>query len=130
MTNDPVPPREALWGRVATYLKAGSFLAPPLLIWTAITIWVTPKMKQICADADAPPFAAFKVMDFAQDNVLILAFAAVAIIILLEWKSVLWRRWRKHSVGIAVFLINTAVILGMASLLIIAAITAPMLINR
>ena len=69
-------------------------------------------------------------LDFAQDNGLILAFAVVAIIILLEWKSVLWRRWRKYTVGAAVFLINTAVILGMASLLIIAAITAPMLVHR
>ena len=130
MPIDPAPPKQARWATTATYLKAASFLAPPLFIWTAITIWVTPKVKQICADADAPPFTAFKIMDFAQDNWLILTVTLLAIIILLEWKSNLWRRWRKYTVGTAVFLINTAVTLGLASLLVIAAIAGPMLINR
>jgi hypothetical protein len=128
MTTDQA--KELRWLRTTTYLKAGSFLAPPLLIWTAITIWVTPKVKQICADADAPPFAAFKVMDFVQENAITLTSAAVAVILLLEWKSAFWRRWRKYAVGTAAFLINTAVIVGMASLLLIAAMAAPMLVNR
>ena len=130
MPFDPAQPKEAPWARTATYLKAASFLAPPLFIWTALTIWVTPKVKQICADADAPPFAAFKIMDFAQDNWLILTAALLAGILLLEWKSALWRRWRKYTVATAVFLINTTVIVGMASLLVIVGIAAPMLINR
>ena len=130
MPNYPDQPKEGRCARTATYLKAASFLAPPLFIWTAITIWVTPKVKQICADADAPPFIAFKIMDFAQDNWLILTAGMLAFIILLEWKSLHWRRWRKYTVGTAVFLINTAVILGLASLLLIVAIAAPALLHR
>jgi hypothetical protein len=130
MTVNQPHPREAPWKTTATYLKAASFLAPPLLIWTAITIFIAPKIKQICADSGAGPFTAFQVMDFAQDNALTLTVAAVAIIILLEWKSALWRRWRKYTLGTAVFLINTAVILGLASLLLIAALAAPIMANR
>ena len=124
MKIDQAQPKEARW---ATYVKAASFLVPPLLIWTAITIWVAPKLKQICADAGAGPFAAFKVMDFAQDNALTLTLTAISIILLLESKSALWRRWRKYSIATAVFLINTVVILGLASLLLIAAVVAPTL---
>ena len=130
MQINTAPPKETSWATTATYLKAASFLAPPLLIWTAITIWVTPKVKQICADADTPPFTAFKIMDFAQYNWLILSAAILAVILLLEWKSSLWRCWRKYTIGTAVFLINTAVILGMASLLLITAIAAPALLHR
>ena len=41
-----------------------------------------------------------------------------------------WHRWRKYTVGTAVFLINTAVILGLASLLLITSIAAPALLHR
>ena len=69
-------------------------------------------------------------IDFAHDNALILILAAVAIVILLEWKAARSShllRWRKYAVGTAVFLINTAVLIGLGSLLLIAAIAAPAL---
>ncbi len=132
MPLDAAQPTEVRRTRTAAYLKAAIFLAPPLLIWTAITLYVTPIIKRICADTDAPPFAAFAVIDFAHDNALILILAAVAIVILLEWKAARSShllRWRKYAVGTAVFLINTAVLIGLGSLLLIAAIAAPGLLD-
>ena len=120
-------PRGGTW---STYLKGAVFLAPPILIWTALVIFVVPKVKQICADAGAGPFTVFGVMDFVQDNWMLIVAALLGLVVLLEWKSGLWRRWRNWVIGTAVFLINTAVIFGLASLLVVAAIAGPMLINR
>jgi hypothetical protein len=117
-------------GRWKTYLKGAVFLGPPLLIWTALMIFVVPKVKQICAEAGAGPFTVFGVMDFLQDNWMVMTAVLVGLVALLEWKSGLWRRWRNWTIGAAVFLINTAVIFGLASLLVVTAIAGPMLMNR
>jgi hypothetical protein len=122
-------------GILGTYLKAAVFLAPPVLIWTALMIWVVPKVKQICADAGALPFSewpftVFRMLDFVQENWMVIAAGLVGLVALLEWKSGLWRRWRNWMIGTAVFVVNTAVILGLASLLVLTAIVGPMLIHR
>jgi hypothetical protein len=116
--------------RWRTYLKAAVFLGPPILIWTGLMIFVVPKVKQICADAGAGPFTVFGVMDFVQDNWMVIAAVLMGLVALLEWKSGLWRQWRSWTIGTAVFVINTAVIFGLASLLVVTAIVGPMLINR
>ena len=117
------------------YLKGAVFLAPPVLIWTALMVFVVPKVKQICADAGVGPitnwpFRIFSVSDFVQDNWLVMAGLLIAVVVLLEWKSTLWGRWRNWTIGTGVFLINTAVLFGLASLLIVTAIAGPMLIHR
>ena len=122
-------------GRWKTYSKAAVFLGPPVLIWTALMIFVVPKVKQICADAGALPFSdwpftVFGMLDFVQENWMLMAAALLAAVALLEWRSGLWRRWRNWTIGTAVFVINTAVIFGLASLLVVTAIVGPMLINR
>ena len=122
-------------GTWTAYLKGVVFLGPPILIWTALMIFVVPKVKQICADAGAGPFTdwpftVFGMLDFVQGNWMVMAAVLVAGVALLEWKSGLWRRWRNWTIGLAVFVINTAVIFGLASLLVVAAIVGPMLINR
>ena len=109
------------------YLNAAIFLGPPLLIWAALAVFVTPKVKQLCADAGAGPFTIFQVGDFVQENVFVLAGLVLGFVVLLEWKSVLWRRWRKGLLGATAFVINTAVIFGMANLLVVTAIVGPML---
>ena len=116
--------------RWRTYLKAAVFLGPPILIWTALMIFVVPKVKQICADAGAGPFTIFGVMDLLQSYWMVVTCILVGLVALLEWKSGLWRRWRNWVIGAAVFVINTAVIFGLASLLVVTAIVGPMLINR
>ena len=117
-------------GSWRTYLKAAVFLGPPILIWTALMIFVVPKVKQICADAGAGPFTIFGVMDLLQSYWMVVTCVLAGLVALLEWKSDLWRRWRNWTIGTAVFVINTAVIFGLASLLVVAAIVGPMLINR
>ncbi|MGZ8921483.1 MAG: hypothetical protein ACXW3L_10885 [Limisphaerales bacterium] len=69
-------------------------------------------------------------MDFVQDNGMVMAGLLVAVVALLEWKSGLWRRWRNWAIGTAVFVVNTAVIFGLASLLVVTAMVGPMLVNR
>ena len=81
-------PSGGIW---STYLKGAVFLAPPILIWTALVIFVVPKVKQICADAGAGPFTVFGVMDFVQDNWMLIVAALLGLVVLLEWKSGLWR---------------------------------------
>ena len=113
-----------------TYLKAVVFLAPPLLTWAVLTVFVAPKIKQLCADANAGPFTLFTVMDFVQDYWLLLMCGAVGLLLLLEWRLPVWRSYRRAWLGTFVFLLNSVVILGMANLLIIAAIAGPQIINR
>lgn len=111
---------EARW---ASYLKAGTFLAPSLILWTFSCVFMVPKLKQICSNAGfALPTILQATLGLTAHPMLILA-AIVSPFFLLEWRSSGWPRYRRVTLGTGVFLIN-ALILILITLMVFSALVA------
>jgi len=116
----PTPNVEARW---ASYLKAGTFLAPSLILWTFSCVFMAPKLKQICGNAAfALPTILQATLFVTSHPVLILA-AIVSPFLLLEWRSTGWPKYRRVTLGTGVFLIN-ALILFLITMMVFAALVA------
>jgi hypothetical protein len=125
--NIAIPKKDAGW---TTYLKAAAFLLPALVLWTLTAIFIVPKLQQICADAGGQPLPAFiqAVLALTDHGVLFLLLVA-AVIVVLEWFSENWVRYRRIVTGFAVFLLNTVILSSFFALLITFAMVAPALMN-
>lgn len=125
--NTSYPHLEPRW---ATYLKAAAFLTPAIFLWIFSGFFIMPKLQQICRDAGVAQLA-FKdgVLFLMQHNVAIVA-AIVLPLILLEWRSAKWPRYRRATVGVGVFLLNAAVLVGITLMVIAALLAAPALLHH
>ena len=122
-----VSPVEAGW---RTYLKALAFLAPGLFAWSLASVFVFPKLKEICSRANLPdqePLQLLRVVDFIVANGTTIAVCLLVILALLEWRGRGWLTRRRFSVGIVVCLLNTAVLFCLFVMLILAVLAAPSL---
>lgn len=119
--------------RWATYLKSTVFVLPALGLWLACCVFVLPKLKEICSAAGltfpTAVRAALTGSDLVKNNFILLALGASAILILLEWRSHRWARYRRLVFGVLVFGLNSAVLVLFAILLVLACIAAPMLLH-
>ena len=121
-TSFPTPNIEARW---ASYLKAGAFLAPSLILWTFSCVFMVPKLKQICGNAGfALPTILQATLGLASHPILILA-AMISPIFLLEWRSAGWPKYRRITLGTAVFLINALILLVITMMVFSALVAAP-----
>jgi hypothetical protein len=119
-TSFPTPNVEARW---ASYLKAGTFLAPSLILWIFSCVFMIPKLKQICGNAGfALPTILQATLGLTAHPMLILA-AIVSPFFLLEWRSSGWPKYRRVTLGTGVFLIN-ALILILITLMVFSALLA------
>jgi hypothetical protein len=119
-TSFPTPNVEARW---ASYLKAGTFLAPSLILWIFSCVFMVPKLKQICGNAGfALPTILQATLGLTAHPMLILA-AIVSPFFLLEWRSSGWPKYRRVTLGTGVFLIN-ALILILITLMVFSALLA------
>lgn len=124
--------REPAW---KTYFKSGLFLAPAVLAWGFVAVFVVPKLKQIWRDADLIDhrISEFQWMiqglSFAMERMGLILLLAVAVVIALEFSGDVWRRYRKSALGGVVFLFNTAIIVALVGACLVAAIAAPALIK-
>src|SRR5437667_3385967 len=129
MSTSLVVSTEARW---LTYLKGGIFILPALLFWTFAHIFIFPKLQQIWRDAgfEAPTIQSIvrASNSFSEHGPLICA-AVILVLILLEWRNRTWPRYRRVSVGTVAFLLNSAVLFVLTTMLASALLAAPALMQ-
>lgn len=111
---------EAKW---ASYIKAGTFLAPSLVLWMFSCLFMMPKLKQICENAGLALPNVFGFALFATSHLVLISAALLTSLILLEWRSNKWPRFRRVTLSTGVFIIN-AFILLLITLMVFSALTA------
>jgi hypothetical protein len=129
------PNIEPAW---ATYCKSGTFAGPAIVLWTATTIFVLPKLEQICRDAGLGSdlsfwkvtHSNFALMILFRDYGIYCLAALVAAFALLEWRSARWPRYRRAALGAGAFLLNLAVLISIFVLIITATAAAPALLQH
>jgi len=114
-----------------TYLKAVLFLVPPVGAWAMLQVFCIPKLKQICADAGLfPGQILFQTADFVMEHGFFLLAITVLVIGSLELASSKWREYRRMILGVFIFVVNSAAIVSISGMLIVALMVAPALLRR
>jgi hypothetical protein len=121
-TSFPTPNVEARW---ALYLKAGTFLAPALILWTFSCVFMMPKLKQICGNAGFALPTVLQATIFATSHPVLIFGAIVFCFLLLEWRSPGWQKYRRVTLGTSVFLINAIILLVITIMVYSALVAAP-----
>jgi type II secretory pathway component PulF len=111
-----------------TYAKTGAFVLPAILAWSFSAVFLFPKLQQIWADTGfAQP--AFVSMLYSANRLLSNWFPILSVIlaalVLLETRVPGWARYRPLSLGMGVWVINSAVLLLITAMLLSALIAAP-----
>ena len=135
--NTPTANIEPRW---ATYLKATAFLAPALFLWAVSSIFIVPKLQQICLDAGLPNSRDTFFWNVTHSNILATNFfreygvfvslAILALLAVLEWRSEKWPRYRRAAVGSGTFLLNFVVLVSIFLMVLAAIMVAPALMHR
>jgi len=115
----PIEPR---W---ATYLKTGVFLSPAILLWVFASLFLIPRVQKLCQEAGLQIYGIVNVSLFMEQHATLLLLGFVALMILLEWRSSKWPRYRKVAMGAGAFLLNAAVLLLITALVVSATLAAP-----
>jgi hypothetical protein len=124
--------------RWATYLKAAGFLTPAVFLWSLAAVFAVPKLQAICRDAGLPdlPNASgfwgltrtnFMITLFFREHWAILAGAILGVVLVLEWRSTRWPRYRRATVGFGAFLLNAVVLVSIFMMIITAIAVVPAL---
>jgi hypothetical protein len=126
--NTPYSNIEPRW---ATYFKATAFLAPALLLWAMSCVFLIPKLQQICADAGGGPLPFIvRAMIGLAEHGLFISVGIILMLVLLEWRSGKWPRYRRAAVGIGAFLLNAAVLISIFMMVVTALLAAPALMHH
>ena len=126
--------------RWATYFKASAFLAPAVFLWAFSSVFFIAPLQKICVEAglrDSTPTFFWNVIQssiqftlFFREHGLLVAGAMFAMLILLEWRSGKWPRYRRAAVGIGTFLFNAVVLFSIFMMLLVALLAAPALMQH
>src|SRR5216684_7430750 len=115
----------------ATYLKAVASLVPAVFLWAISVVFVMPKLKQICGEAGGLALpAVIRIMIGLAEHGVLIAGAIILLLILLEWRSSKWPRYRRAAVGLGAFLLNSVVLIAMFMTVITALLVAPALLHH
>jgi hypothetical protein len=129
-TSPASPTLESSW---ATYTKGAAFLVPAVCLWAFSAVFLFPKVQQICRDAGLAVPALFRIMmammGILREHGMLLLAALILSIALLEWRAGMWPRYRRTSVGVAVFLVNSALMLLIVGMFTLALMAAPALFH-
>jgi hypothetical protein len=110
--------------RWATYLKSAAFLLPAITLWLAMTVFVVPKIREMCYQAKVTLPAVYDLVFSLMQHGVLIGGALVAALVFLEWRSDRWPRYRRAAFGIGVFALNSAVLTLISFLVIYAVIAA------
>jgi hypothetical protein len=121
-TFTPISKAEPKW---ATYIKAGTFLAPSLILWSFSCVFLMPKLRQICGNAGFALPTVLQAMIFATSHAVLISIGLVLSFLLLKWRSAGWSKYRRAVIGSGVFLINAFVLLVITMMVFSALIAAP-----
>ena len=117
--------------RWATYLKATTFLLPAVCLWLLATVFLIPKLQQICATADAAPLPTIiNVMMTLTQHGWLVAGAIVLTLVLVEWRWHQWPRYRRAAVGFGTFLLNGVILISIFMMVVAAVMVAPALLHH
>ena len=120
--------------RWATYSKTITFILPAILLWVASTIFVLPKLKQICqvsgTIAPKPMLLILALSDLFKNYLVISAILFFGVLVLLEWRSRLWARHRRLIFGMAAFTLNSAVLIAITAMFILAVLAGSHLLPQ
>jgi hypothetical protein len=116
------PEVEARW---ATYVKTATFLAPSLILWMFSCLFMMPKLKQICGNAGLALPNVLGLALFATSHFVLISAALLTSLILLEWRSNKWPRYRRVTLGTGVFIINAFILLLITLMVFSALVAAP-----
>jgi hypothetical protein len=117
----------------ATYLKSAAMIFPAIFVWIGSCVFVLPMLREIC-EVSGTTFpkliqTALGISDFIKNH-FILGFAAIlAALILLEWRSRGWPRYRRLFFGIAAFSLNFIALALIAIMLVFAVIAGNNLLH-
>src|SRR5262245_54050605 len=118
--------------RSKTYLKGIGFLLPGLVLWGAVCFKCVPILVDIIQNSrshlgHAEGFWNFSI--FMVRHGFSIFTAIVVIFVLFELFSRRWERYRRSAVGGVVWLLNSIVICGLASLFTVTLIVFPNLLK-
>jgi hypothetical protein len=123
-TSYPSSNLEARW---TTYFKAGTFLAPSLILWTFSCVFLMPKLKQICGNAGFALPTLLQTTLFATAHPALILAAIALPFFFLEWRSAGWPKYRRITLGTIVFFINALILLVITMMVFSALVAAPAL---
>ena len=108
----------------ASYLKTAAFSLPALFVWTGFCVFVMPKLKQVC-DASGmavwkPAMMALNLSEFFKNNLLVLSVLAFAALVLLEWRSGRWPRYRTRVFGTMAYVLNILALAMITTMAVLA----------
>ena len=118
-TNTNIEPR---W---ATYLKAVVFLLPAVSLWTLSVLFVFPKLQQICREAGVSLPGIYRATHFVSEHSFLICVAVILALIGLEWRVSKWPKYRRVSIGVGVFLLNSTVLILIFVMVVLALLAAP-----
>ncbi len=116
--------------RWITYSKAGAFLLPALTLWGFSNLFLFPKLQWICNQAGIAIPGIFRLVNPVAGQGMWIAMVLAAPFILLEWNSANWPRYRRTTIGVSVFVVNTGVLVLITAMVVLALVAAPSLIHH
>ncbi len=126
-TSSPDTNMQLAW---ATYLKSGAYVLPAITLWMLVIVFVFPKLNQMCHSAGVTiPGVYFLALSLTQHGLLV-GGGFLAALFLLESRSNIWPRYRRATVGVGVFVMNSVILVLIAVMVLLATIAANNLSNH
>lgn len=120
----PIEPR---W---ATYLKSFTFALPAMCLWPMSVVFLMPKLLHIAQETGQRlPSQVHWMLLLSRNAILIIAIAA-AILLLLEWRSKSWPKYRRMALGAGAFAFNAVVLLAIFTMVVAALLLIPSLLHH
>ena len=109
----------------ATYLKAALFVAPAFCLLTLTMVKCVPALKSV-SDFTWPAFSRFNIgiVELIKDHFLYLVSGVFLALILLEWRSAIWRRYRRAVIGLTAFILNFSLLVSLFLIIVTAVMVA------
>jgi len=112
----------------ATYLKAGLFVAPAFCLFFFVMVKCVPSLQAVAHNAGftLPAFSRVNIgiVEIIKDHFLYLVSGVILALILLEWRSAIWRRYRRAVIGLTVFIFNFSLVVSLFLITVTALIVA------
>ena len=123
--------------RWRTYFRGAAFSIPALFLLAFSSVYLLPKLETLWRDASfgasfsmaSTAITSVNVAYFVTQHFIVLAVTVIAAVVLLEWRSSQWPRYRKATVGVAAFLTNTAILIFITLMFMTALMAAPALVQ-
>jgi hypothetical protein len=114
-----------------TYFKAALLVVPAFLLWGLAVLKGVPTFKAVSEGAGStlPAFVRFNfgIAELIKDHIVYIfagVILALILLILLEWRSAIWRRYRRAVIGLTAFILNFSLLVSLFVIIVTAAIVA------